>query len=870
MNQNKRTPASGRKSSLPAKRTAPASGRGAAAGSKKPQGKGTEAAHGVGSTLSRYLGKIVTYALNILLTVFLIGIITGGVVAVALVVYIKNYVDPVYDIENLKFNSSLTTTLYYQTTAEDGSVTWTEWEEESIHGSENRTWVSYEEMPEDLINAFVSIEDKRFFVHKGVDTHRTFGAVLGFFLKGDSSYGGSTITQQLIKNVSGEDDVTIQRKVQEILRAFNLESKRSKTEILEMYLNTIYLSKGCYGVASAAKEFFGKEVKDLTLVECAALAAIPQNPSRWSPVTHPENNAERRWVVLDQMLKNDNIDKRYTKEEIDAAKEADLVLADGATEEVTAVVHSWFVDTLIYDVIEDLQTTYNYDEQMAKNMVYSGGLKIMTTVDRDIQAVLDDVYQNDANFPSQGTGVQVESAMTIIDQSTGHVVGIVGGRGVKTTPLGFNRATQAARQPGSSIKPLGVYVQALDRGLINYSTVFDDSPFRIEGGGKTWPNNWNNVYDGLTTVADGVRHSKNTVAVKTLNLLGTSNSFDFMVNKFHFSTLVKSDMDYAPLALGGFTNGVTTRDMCAAYASIANSGVYNRPRTYVKVLDSTDNVILENTGNPEVILSEDSCAVMTRLMQDVVTSGTGTPVSLRRKMDVAGKTGTTNDNNDLYFCGYTPYYTATCWVGYDIPKALLNFKQGQTRVSPAMYLWDTVMTRIHEKYIAAGGLRRFSDHLTRNLVTRSFCKDSGLLVGDNCKMDPRGNRTQTGYYTESNLPAGACDKHVLVNICDDSGHIACPTCPHTHQVALINEQREFSLNVGIADAQYTYVALPDNVKPSLDQSLPYYMNLYSAGSWPGTSKVASPMNAYCAVHDGVPLPTEEAPPEGGDAGGGIT
>ena len=824
------------------------------------QKKGGAAIAGhVGLTLSRYLGKIVTYALNILLTVFLIAIITGASVAVALVVYIKNYVDPVYDIENLKFNSSLTTTIYYQTAGEDGSPKWVEWEEESIHGSENRTWVSYEEMPEDLINAFVSIEDKRFFVHKGVDTHRTIGAVLGFFLKGDSSYGGSTITQQLIKNVSGDDDVTIQRKVQEILRAFNLESKRSKEEILEMYLNTIYLSKGCYGVASAAKEFFNKDVKDLTLVECAALAAIPQNPSKWSPVTQPENNAERRWVVLDQKYKNENIDKTYTFDEIEAAKEAELVLAEGATETVTAVVHSWFVDTMIYDVIEDLQKTYNYDEQMAKNMLYSGGLKIYTTIDRDIQAILDDVYMNDENFPSQGTGVQVESAMTVIDQSTGHVVGIIGGRGQKTTPLGFNRATQAARQPGSSIKPLGVYSQALDRGLITYSTTFDDSPFRMYNG-KTWPNNWNNVYDGLTTVADAVKDSKNTIAVKVLDALGTSTSYDFMVNKFHFTTLVNADMDYAPLALGGFTNGVTTRDMCGAYASIANSGIYNRPRTYLKVLDSTDNIILENTGNPEVILSEDSCAVMTRLMQDVVNAGTGTAVTLRKRVDVAGKTGTTNDNNDLYFCGFSPYYTATCWVGYDIPKALTNFRTGQTRVGPAIYLWDTVMNRIHDKVLSTGEQRHFSDKLTSKLVTRTYCRDSGLLLGDNCAKDPRGGRGRTGFYTESNLPAETCTMHTLVNVCDETGLIAGPTCPHTHQVALLNYKRELPVNCAVGDAQYTYVPLPDNMRPSLDTTQPFYINLYSAGVWPGHSNTGTPVNAYCATHDGVPLPTE-APPE---------
>ena len=460
-------------------------------------------------TLSQYAGKIVTYALNIVLTVLLIGIITGSAVACALVVYIKNYVDPYYDIEDLKTDSSLTTFVYYEQTKEDGSKEWVEWEEERIHGTENRMWVSYEEMPEDLINAFVSIEDKRFFTHEGIDIRRTTGAVLGF-LTGNDSYGGSTITQQLIKNVSGEDDVTIQRKIQEILRALNLEGKRSKEEILEMYLNTIYLSKGCYGVSAAAYEFFGKEVSELTLVECAALASIPQNPSKWDPVNHPDLNKERRDIVLNQMYENTDIEKTYTIEEIRAAKAEELVLAKGAADQNISTVHSWFVDTLISDVIRDLMETYNYDEQTAKNLLYSGGLRIYTTIDRNIQAKLDAVYQNNDMFPSHGTGVQVESAMTIIEQSTGNLVAIVGGRGVKTTPLGFNRATQAARQPGSSIKPLASYSIGIEKGLINYSTVLDDTPFETDPSGKTWPNNWNFVYDGLFPVCNAVRDSKNT------------------------------------------------------------------------------------------------------------------------------------------------------------------------------------------------------------------------------------------------------------------------------------------------------------------------------------------------------------------------
>ncbi len=834
----------------PEKKPAPAPQGRETGGEKKSAASAKKVTGAIASTLSGYTGKVLTYALNIFLTIFLIGIITGSAVACSLVVYIKNYVDPYYDIEDLKTDSSLTTSIYYEQKAADGTSEWVEWEEERIHGTENRMWVSYDEMPEDLINAFVSIEDQRFFTHKGVDVKRTLGAVIGF-VSGNDSYGGSTITQQLIKNVTGDDDVTIQRKIQEILRALNLEGKRSKPEILEMYLNTIYLSKGCYGVSAAAYEYFGKEVSELTLVECAALAAIPQNPSKWDPVSHPENNQERRETVLNTMYYNTDIEKTYTLEEIRAAKEETLVLKQGSGERNISTVHSWFVDTVIYDVVADLQATYNYDEQTAKNLLYSGGLQIYTTIDRGIQAKLDAIYQNDALFPSHGTGVQVESAMTIIDHTNGNIVAIVGGRGEKDTPLGFNRATMAARQPGSAIKPLASYSIAIEKGLINYSSVIDDSPFRTyPETNSTWPNNWNNVYDGLQTVSQAVRDSKNTVAVKVLDMIGTKNSYDFMVNKYRMSTLVEADIDYAPLGLGGLTNGVTNRDMATAYAAIANNGVFNKSKTYTKVCDSTGKVILDNaTATQEVILSEDTCAVMTKLMQEVVNYGTATAITLRRQVECAGKTGTTQQDNDLYFCGYTPYYTAACWVGYDIAKSLTNFTSGQTRVTPALYLWDQVMTSIHQDIIAAGNVRKFSDDLTKSLVTRTYCKDSGMLAGSLCTQDLRGNRTATGYFTQSNLPTGTCTAHVSVPYCTETNCIAGPNCTKVKNVSLVSLRRSFDVNVVIRDAQYTYQKLPEGVKNAKNPWDSHYLLTYPAGTYPGFTSTNKQANAYCSTHN---------------------
>ncbi len=616
-----------------------------------------------------------------------------------------------------------------------------------------------------------------------------------------------------------------------------------------MYLNTIYLSKGCYGVSAAAYEFFGKEVSDLTLVECAALASIPQNPSKFDPINHPDKNNERRDTVLNEMYYNTDIEKTYTLEEIRAAKAEELTLARGQEEQTTSTVHSWFVDTLIFDIIDDLMATYSYDEQTAKNMLYSGGLQIYATIDRNIQGKLDAIYANDSMFPSHGTGVQVQSAFTIMDQHTGNIVAITGGRGEKE-PLGFNRATMAARQPGSSIKPLSAYSVAIEKGLINYSSVIDDTPFRVEAGGTTWPNNHDNIYEGLVTVAHSVRNSKNTIAVKVVDMLGTKTSYDFLVNKFRLSTLVEADNDYAPLALGGFTNGVTCRDMTAAYAAIANNGVFNESKTYTKVLDSAGNIILDNTySTTEVILSEDTCAVTTKLLQEVLTSGTGTAVSLRRKVDCAGKTGTTNNNYDLYFAGYTPYYTGACWVGYDNPKSLWGFTSGQRTIAAPTYLWDQVMTSIHADIIAAGNVKRFSDDLTKNLVTRSFCKDSGLLVGESCSPDPRGSRVATGYYTRSNMPSSTCDKHILIPYCNVTGYMAGPNCTNIVHRAMLNVKREFPMNVVITDAQFTYQTIPSGTLYPLTPTQSFYVYAYPSGTYGGLSNTTKPSNAFCSEHN---------------------
>lgn len=808
----------------------------------------------------RTVKGILKWTMNILLTLILIGIISGAIMGAALAIYIKNYIDTDYDIENLKTDLSQTTTIYYMdyTNDEHTEGVWVEWEEEKLHGSENRLWVSYNDIPRELIDCVVAIEDKRFWEHEGVDWRRTIGAILHVFKSGSFGYGGSTITQQLIKNVTGDDDVKIQRKIQEIFRALSLEKKRSKEEILEMYLNTIYLSQGCGGVQSAANYYFHKDVSELTLVECACLAGITNRPTYYDPVINPENNKYRRQVIFDQMLAQGLISRETYNEVYDM----DVVLFNGDVleEDDDIKVHSWFVDTVMDDVIADLMEEKGMDEATATQLVYSGGLHIYTTMDIEVQTAMEEVFENPENFP-EVEGVQPESAMVVISPYNGNLLGIVGGRGEKKENRGWNRATMTVRQPGSSLKPLSAYSLGIEAGIITYSTSIDDFPFNINPStGNAWPSNSPAQYRGKTTVADAVIRSVNTVAVRIVDELGLEHVFNTLKYKYRLSTLVetvggtRSDIALPPLALGGLTHGVTLRDMANAYAVLANDGIYSESRSYVKVCDSQGNIILSNEEKSEVILDHDTSVVMTKILTEVADPagyGTARRLTITKDIDVAAKTGTTNDNKDLYFAAYTPYFVGTVWFGYDQPRYMQNFQP-----SPALTAWDLVMTKIHEKYLtrAKETGEKVKEFDFSELVERVYCKDSGLLAGEYCSLDPRGNRTSTGYYTRDNIPTTECDVHVPVKWCTETGSVADVGCPEDKviTIALVrNENRRLEKNVNVADAQYTYMEVPLDYMYPDDPSLPFYMNLYVNGTFPGfTSGVARPVNSYCVEHNG--------------------
>ncbi|HBL84845.1 MAG: hypothetical protein A2Y17_10435 [Clostridiales bacterium GWF2_38_85] len=795
------------------------------------------------------LKKTLTYILVTFLTFMLVGIITGIVVSAVFFKYVQEYVDGTIDISGLEFDLDQATGIYY--VDENGNTI--EIEGEKLHGSENRTWVSYNEMPQDLYLAFVCIEDKRFFEHNGVDIKRTFAAVVNFFIPMSNSYGGgSTITQQLIKNITKEDDVKIQRKVQEILRALDLEKQYKKEQILEMYLNTIYLSQNAYGVKAAARAYFGKDVSELSLVECAALASIPKSPTYYDPLRNPEHNLKRRREVLAQMYEQEKI----TLEQYNEAYAVEELTFASAEEETVDVIHSYYVDAVIEQVLDDLQEQYGYSREIASRLLYSGGLKIITAMDPFVQDTMESVFaREDYDFLSGMSGIMPESAMVVMDPKNGDVLGIIGGLGEKTGNRELNRATQSRRQCGSSIKPLSVYSQALDKGLITYATVIDDTPFETytaenspTGQARRWPPNTPDKYYGLVTINFAIEKSLNTVAVKVLNDLGVENSFKFLTEKLGFTSVVErvvtqsgevlSDIGLAPLGLGGFTYGVTTMEMCAGYTMFANQGIYSSPIIYHAVYDNQNNLVLKTEKTQNVVIKESTAYIMTKMLENVVSVGTGNLVTLGDaatglNVEVAGKTGSTNDDRDRYFIGYTPYYVGACWFGYDSNKAL-----GKFTINPALALWDYVMVELHEHLAETnGGVFEDFDRPS-NIVEVDFCIDSGKLPSEACYKDPRGDRIETGYFEKGTEPTEKCDTHVLVWWDKKNKAIASESTPESDltQIALVrNETRSFQINIWIVDAEYVYREIPSNYTFPTSDKLPYFQNIIAKGVYIGTT-----------------------------------
>ena len=681
--------------------------------------------------------------LKIILTALLVGIITVSIVAGTFLVYAFTMVDGTMeeDLNDLKLN--FTTTIY----TKNANGGWDEYQR--LHGTYNRIWVSYdrksaqakeesyEGIPENLINAFVAIEDKRFRQHDGIDWKRTLSAFANL-LQGSKSYGGSTITQQLVKNLTNDNSKRVSRKVREIMRARYLEGHYSKDTIIECYLNTIAMGHGIYGVEVASNYYFNKSVKDLTLTECAALAAITKSPASYAPDSHPEANQRRRITVLNEMLEQGYIDDA----QYEAAKSEELKLVASKDALNENEVNNYFVDALIVQVTKDLAKKYNFDESRAANNFYSGGYKIYATIDPKVQSAVDDVFSNSKSYGIKGKdGSQLQGAITVMDYE-GHVKGLAGGIGEKTVNLGhsgFNRATDAVRQPGSTMKPISAYAPAIENGIINYSSIVNDKATNYNG----WtPVNWYRSYRGNVTVQYALEVSMNTIPVQLVNELKPQTCYDFLTKKLGITTLTNQDINLSPLGMGGTNGGITTIESAGAFAIFGNGGYYYEPTLYYAVYDQRDNVVLDGDSKPQVAIGGDTATVMNHLLQNVVYGGSGTgkgAAGYIPNMKIYAKTGTSNNVNDLWFVGGSPYYIASCWCGFDTQQ-----KISVTTIARTM--WGGVMSKIHSGLPA----KEFSD--SDYAVRRYYCTETGKLAASGCTSKA------VGWYKKNSIP-DVCSTH---------------------------------------------------------------------------------------------------------------
>ena len=753
-------------------------------------------------------------------TLLLVFVVTLTIFSGIFMAYINSTMRGKVEVYLDEFETKVSTELYSQ---DPDTGEWVMYQTLYLN-SENRIWTDLEDIPKYLQKAAIAIEDKRFEKHHGVDWKGTTRAIV-YTLFGKNVQGGSTITQQLVKNVTGDNEVTVKRKITEIYRALELEKRYEKDEILEAYLNEVFFGQSCYGVVTASRMYFNKDVSDLTLAECASLMGITNNPSMYDPTLSSwtrENNRERQLTILGAMLEQGKI----SQEEYDAAKAEDIVFSNGFTisgkyvgsdgtatepepdettdgdtdspadEEEPTIKgrYSWFTEAMIGDVadalvekygitdkVRDNGTTYTAYEQ-AWDMVHGKGYKIYTTQNPKYQKIAEDVCYDLSNIPytssyTNSAGEQVEDqlqiALTIVDPTNGYVVAMIGGAGEKQADRVWNWAVNA-RQCGSAIKPVSTYAPALDDGTINGASVIDDYPMLLNG--DVWPRNANWRYQGLTALHTALAQSLNTCAVRTNLAYGVDRSYEFLVNKLGFENLTYTDsQQVGNMALGGFEKGVTTEEMAAAYAAFVNEGVYTKPRTFVRVEDANGNVILENEAQSTVAMKNTTAAIINHLLQEAALNGTGYEAQFSG-MHIAGKTGSTNSNKDRYFVGYTPYYSCAVWAGYEHNQRIV------ASGNPCSAIFRKVMSAIHEElpdkdFFSCAGL-----------TSVAVCADSGMLASENCALDVRGSRVYTALVAADNAPTSVCTMHTApsytVNMADSDGNVTTVTG------SVLNYQRE--------------------------------------------------------------------------------
>ena len=705
----------------------------------KPSSSAPRAAQAADATVS-----VAGAVLRVLGTILLIVLVTGLLFLCIFAYYVKNCLSTDLDVQLSDFTVSLSSSILY----EDSDGNWQNLT--NLSSTENRVWIDYADIPKDMEHAAVAIEDKRFYKHKGVDWYRTTGAFINMFLSMKNDFGGSTITQQLIKNLTKQDDITVQRKLLEIFQALEFEKSYDKEEIMEWYLNIVYFGEGCNGVYTAAETYFGKEPKDLTLAECASIIGITNNPSKYDPFISRENNKARQETILKQMYEQGYINK----EQYDEAVAQELVFVRSESDDATQTIYSYYAEAVINDVLNDLVEQKGVSRDTARTLLYSGGYQVYSCYDPSIQQAIDDVYTDLDKMPQRpsASGQQFESAIVIMDPYTGEIKGMSGGTGKKTINFGTNRATQSKRPPGSSIKPIATYGPAMELGLITQYTQVNDAP-DIKLSGTSWyPKNSGGGNYGVITIREALQRSLNTVSAQILDKLTPRASYEFLKDKLGVTSLAESDCDYAPLALGQLTNGITVREMTQAYSAFVNDGVFTYGRTYSYVKDSSGEVVLENPARTIVAFKANTAWNMTDMLCNAVNSGTGGEARLSG-MPAGGKTGTTTNNCDRWFVGFTPYYVAAVWTGYDMPE-YMNFSG-----NPAAQIWKLVMEPIHK------------DLPTKSFPAPTIGSPTGIFGNFSGQSQDTGGAAQMS--APSRVPApkrqrGACGVDKKIEMCYNS------------------------------------------------------------------------------------------------------
>lgn len=689
--------------------------------------------------------KLVGFSfLKTLLSLLLVFCISGVIVCFNVLLYVIDLSKEPSGIDLDARSLNLSSFVYVQD-PETGEF----YEYETLYGTENRVWVDYNQMPKAMPDAIIAIEDKRFYDHKGVDWFRTGSAILNL-ASGDDSYGASTLTQQLIKNITESDEVSINRKIREIVKALNVEKEYTKDEIVEAYLNVVNFGGSCQGVQAAAQRYFGIDIADCSIAQCAAIAGITQNPSLWDPLIYPENNKIRRELVLSEMYDQGKI----TKDEYDAAMLESETMEFQESEidpdsEVPVKIQNWYFDEMVYDLQRDLARYYNISEDAALDKIYSEGLKIYSAMDVEAQKIIED----EAKKINKENNSDLQIGMTLMGYD-GRVIATAGSSNKKDANLVFDRATMSVLQPGSSIKPVVAYATAVDEGFMNWSSVISDDPLEswIYSDGTHGPNNW---YDtehkyGLFLV-DAIEWSSNRTAANTIETIGGATiAYDKATAYLGFSHLNEEDrFATAAFSMGGMNGGVTVREMAAAYTYIGNSGKYYEPYTYYYVTDRNDKVIIDNRDNLAVeVYSEETASIMNRLLYSNVQNCAHTQAWNARVYgwEIAGKTGTTNSDKDSWFCGASPYATLAVWTGFDDPKRIQY---------PGTAVAAQTFSAVMERYLKDKEHKDFE--LSDNIVELEYCTHTGKIATDKCED------TKKGWYNIYNKPSD-CVSHKGPNV----------------------------------------------------------------------------------------------------------